>query len=82
MAHKGYTKGHRVTQVIKKGEVTPSVISDYTLSDVLFSVEDSSFYAPVRSVLEDAECDLDKYKPRLTQTQTHRHTHSTRCCVA
>ena len=59
MAHKGYTKGHRVTQVIKKGgEVTPSVISDYTLSDVLFSVEDSSFYAPVRSVLEDAECDL------------------------
>ena len=58
MAHKGHTKDHRVTQVIKKGEVPPSVISDYTLSDVLFSVEDSSFYAPVRSVLEDAECDL------------------------
>ena len=81
MAHKGYTKGHRVTQVIKK-EVTPSVISDYTLSDVLFSVEDSSFYAPVRSLLEDAECDLDKYKPLLTQAQTHRHTHSTRCSAA
>ena len=39
----GHTKGPRVTQVIKEGgEITPSVISDYTLSDFLFSVEDSS----------------------------------------
>ena len=39
----GHTKGPRVTQVIKDGgEVTPSAVSDYSLSDFLFSVEDSS----------------------------------------
>ena len=76
MAHKGYTKGHRVTQVIKDGgEVTPSAMSDYSLSDFLFSVEDSSCTVPVRAVPEGAECgfestSLGRHKPRHTDTHT------------